>query len=70
MAKKKMKCVFSPQQCKNCSPYIARHYYLCYYGASRLKHRNRNIPVGSKNNASFKIPDLKKEVFDPFKTTL
>ena len=71
MAKKKMKCVFTSTQCKNCSLYIGRHYYMCYYGDSKARKRSKAITVGGKSdNASFKVPDLKLEVFDPFKTTL
>jgi hypothetical protein len=44
---------------------------MCYYGDSKTRKRSKAITVGGKgDNASFKVPDLKLEVFDPFKTTL
>lgn len=69
MAKNQMKCVFSVNQCKNCPVYIGRHYFLCYYGKTG-KRGNADKLVSRKSDRNFKIPDMKRDIFDPFKTTL
>jgi hypothetical protein len=70
VAKKQMKCVFSKRQCKNCSLYIGRHYYLCYYGDPANGKVKKDIPIGTRSGSDFEIPQLNHEVFDPFKGTL
>lgn len=70
MAKKQMKCVFSRRQCKNCSLYIGRHYYMCYNGDPDERKINKDIPVGARSGSNFEVPQLKREVFDPFKSAV
>jgi hypothetical protein len=71
MAKLEMKCPFSNRLCKNCSFYIAKHYYLCYKPQYRGHIGNggggKTKPNGHLNNLiDFKIPSITTSSFDPF----
>jgi hypothetical protein len=70
VAKKQMKCVFSRRQCKNCSLYIGRHYYLCYQGNQTNGKIKKDLPVGTRSGDNFEVPQLKLKVFDPFNSTI
>jgi hypothetical protein len=72
-----MICPFSGKLCRNCSPYIGRHYFLCYNplyrghfkNVKRVKAANAR-PVGAIYAKDFVMPKLKyNEALDPHAET-
>jgi hypothetical protein len=43
---------------------------MCYNGDPAERKINKDMPIGTRSGSNFEVPQLKREVFDPFKSAL